>query len=73
MSAELAIVIVGMNTRDWLRDCLQSLRAHDDVALEIVVVDNGAVVGSGTHDDLLAGCAAYRELADSQSVSAGEP
>ena len=40
---------------------------------QIVVVDNGAVVGSGTHDDLLAGCAAYRELADSQSVSAGEP
>ncbi|WP_283633739.1 ABC transporter ATP-binding protein [Mycolicibacterium poriferae] len=40
---------------------------------QIVVVDNGTVVGSGTHDDLLAGCAAYRELADSQSVSAGEP
>ena len=40
---------------------------------QIVVVDNGAVVGSGTHDDLLASCAAYRELADSQSVSAGEP
>ena len=39
---------------------------------QIVVVDNGTVVGSGTHDDLLAGCAAYRELADSQSVSAGE-
>lgn len=39
---------------------------------QIVVVDNGAVVGSGTHDDLLASCAAYRELADSQSVSAGE-
>ncbi len=39
---------------------------------QIVVVDNGSVVGSGTHDELLAGCAAYRELADSQSVSAGE-
>ncbi|MBX7456173.1 ABC transporter ATP-binding protein/permease [Mycolicibacterium sp. 3033] len=39
---------------------------------QIVVVDNGSVVGAGTHDELLAGCAAYRELADSQSVSAGE-
>ena len=46
MSVELAIVIVGMNTRDWLRNCLQSLRAHDDVALEIVVVDNCSEDGS---------------------------
>ncbi|TRW80919.1 ABC transporter ATP-binding protein [Mycolicibacterium sp. 018/SC-01/001] len=34
----------------------------------IVVVDDGRVVGAGTHDDLLAGCTAYREFADSQSV-----
>lgn len=46
MAAELAIVIVGMNTRDWVRGCLQSLRAHDDVALEIVVVDNCSEDGS---------------------------
>ena len=46
MAAELAVVIVGMNTRDWVRGCLQSLRAHDDVALEIVVVDNCSEDGS---------------------------
>lgn len=34
----------------------------------IVVVDDGRVVGAGTHDELLAGCTAYREFADSQSV-----
>ncbi|MHA0288452.1 ABC transporter ATP-binding protein [Mycobacterium sp. C3-094] len=34
----------------------------------IVVVDDGRVVGAGTHDDLIAGCTAYREFADSQSV-----
>ncbi|VEG57161.1 ABC transporter-like protein [Mycolicibacterium aurum] len=38
----------------------------------IVVVDDGRVVGSGTHDELLQTCQAYREFADSQSVSAGE-
>jgi ATP-binding cassette subfamily B protein/ATP-binding cassette subfamily C protein len=38
----------------------------------IVVVDDGLVVGSGTHDELLQTCAAYREFADSQSVAAGE-
>ncbi|AFM18564.1 ABC-type multidrug transport system, ATPase and permease component [Mycolicibacterium chubuense NBB4] len=40
---------------------------------QIVVVDDGRVVGAGTHDDLLTRCAAYREFADSQSVKAGEP
>ncbi|OKH67686.1 ABC transporter ATP-binding protein [Mycobacterium sp. SWH-M1] len=34
----------------------------------IVVVDDGRVVGSGTHDELIAECTAYREFADSQSV-----
>ena len=39
---------------------------------QIVVVDDGAVVGAGSHEQLLAECTPYRELADSQSVSAGE-
>ena len=34
----------------------------------IVVVDDGRVVGAGTHDELIAECTAYREFADSQSV-----
>ena len=46
MAAEIAVVIVGMNTRDWVRGCLESLRAHDDVTLEIVVVDNCSEDGS---------------------------
>ncbi|MBB3605854.1 ABC-type multidrug transport system fused ATPase/permease subunit [Mycolicibacterium sp. BK556] len=37
----------------------------------IIVVDGGRVVGSGTHDTLLAECATYAEFADSQSVGAG--
>ena len=38
----------------------------------IVVVDDGRVVGTGTHDELLQVCDTYREFADSQSVTAGE-
>jgi ATP-binding cassette subfamily B protein len=32
----------------------------------IVVMEDGAVVGSGTHDELLAGCPTYREIVESQ-------
>ncbi|MFT4087056.1 MAG: ABC transporter ATP-binding protein [Gordonia sp. (in: high G+C Gram-positive bacteria)] len=33
---------------------------------QIVVLDRGRVVGLGTHQDLLAGCHTYREIAESQ-------
>ncbi|WP_204806719.1 ABC transporter ATP-binding protein [Mycobacterium riyadhense] len=36
---------------------------------QIIVVDNGQVVGAGTHESLLADCATYAEFAASQSVS----
>ncbi|MEZ0383746.1 ABC transporter ATP-binding protein [Mycobacterium sp. pW045] len=39
---------------------------------QVIVVDDGRVVGAGTHQQLLAGCPAYAELAESQSL-AGEP
>jgi ATP-binding cassette subfamily B multidrug efflux pump len=32
----------------------------------IVVMEDGAVVGSGTHDELLADCGTYREIVESQ-------
>ena len=32
----------------------------------IIVLDRGAIVGIGTHDDLLDSCPAYREIAESQ-------
>ena len=40
---------------------------------QIVVIDDGRVVGAGTHDQLLRTCDQYREFADSQSVNAGQP
>jgi len=40
---------------------------------QIVVIDDGRVVGAGTHDHLLQTCDPYREFADSQSMNAGQP
>jgi len=38
---------------------------------QVVVVDDGQVVGVGTHETLLATCPTYAEFADSQSLGAG--
>ena len=38
---------------------------------QIIVIDDGRVVGAGTHESLLADCPTYAEFADSQSVTAG--
>jgi len=42
---------------------------HADV---IVVLDDGDIVGIGTHEELLAGCEVYKEIYDSQYRKAGE-
>ncbi|MCV6968824.1 ABC transporter ATP-binding protein [Mycobacterium bohemicum] len=39
-------------------------------AEQVIVIDNGQLVGRGTHESLLTDCAAYAEFADSQSVGA---
>jgi ATP-binding cassette subfamily B multidrug efflux pump len=38
---------------------------------QVVVIDDGVVVGTGTHESLLVDCPIYAEFADSQSVGAG--
>lgn len=38
---------------------------------QVIVVDDGRVVGTGTHESLLAECPTYREFAESQSLDAG--
>jgi ABC-type multidrug transport system fused ATPase/permease subunit len=37
---------------------------------QIVVIDNGRILGVGTHDALLTECPEYAEFADSQVVGA---
>jgi N-acetylglucosaminyl-diphospho-decaprenol L-rhamnosyltransferase len=46
--SDLGIVIVNYNTRDRLRDCLQSLEASRGVSFIVYVVDNGSPDGSAT-------------------------
>ena len=38
---------------------------------QVIVIDDGKVVGAGTHESLLADCPTYAEFADSQSVGVG--
>jgi ATP-binding cassette subfamily B multidrug efflux pump len=35
----------------------------------LIVIDNGKIVGTGTHESLLADCATYAEFAASQSLT----
>src|SRR5262249_9383531 len=37
---------------------------------QVIVVDNGKLVGAGTHESLLADCPTYAEFADSQWLGA---
>jgi ATP-binding cassette subfamily B protein len=38
---------------------------------QILVLDNGTVVGAGTHDELVATCPTYAEIVDSQMAARG--
>lgn len=58
VSADSTVVIVSQR--------IATVSAAD----QIVVIDDGRVVGIGTHDTLLADCPTYAEFADSQSVGA---
>ncbi len=59
VSAAATVVIVAQR--------ISTVAAAD----QIVVIDDGKVVGTGTHESLLADCRTYAEFADSQAVGAG--
>ncbi len=59
VSADATVVIVAQR--------ISTVAAAD----QIIVVDDGRVVGTGTHESLLADCPTYAEFADSQSIGAG--
>lgn len=46
MTPELSIIIVSHNARQWLGQCLGSLRGHAEVAAEVIVVENDSEDGS---------------------------
>src|SRR6185369_1274992 len=58
VSADATVVIVSQR--------ISTIASAD----QVIVVDDGAVVGVGTHDTLLAECPVYAEFAESQGVGA---
>lgn len=47
MSAKLSIVILSYNTKDLLKNCLESLKARKgEINFEVIIVDNGSSDGS---------------------------
>lgn len=59
ISADATVIVVAQR--------ISTVEAAD----QVIVVDDGRVVGTGTHESLLADCPIYAEFADSQSVGAG--
>jgi ATP-binding cassette, subfamily B, multidrug efflux pump len=58
--------------RDFSADStviVASQRVSAVAADQVVVIDDGAVVGIGSHESLLYECPTYAELAESQSIS----
>lgn len=46
MSPKVAVIVVNWNGERFIRGCLRSLQAQDEIDREIVVVDNGSTDGS---------------------------
>lgn len=68
--AALRTAIAGM--KEQMTVFIVSQRASSiQHADQIVVLDDGAMVGLGTHEELLAGCEVYQEIYDSQFKKSG--
>jgi len=80
-----AFSALDVHTDARVRDALREVAADATVVIvsqristvieadQVVVIDDGRVVGIGTHDALLAECPIYAEFAESQALTAGEP
>ena len=68
----VSVVVPVFNGAQTISETLASVLAQTFTDFEVVVVDDGRVVGTGEHDELVQTCETYREFAASQSVSVGE-
>jgi ABC-type multidrug transport system fused ATPase/permease subunit len=78
-----AFSALDVHTNALVRESLREISAGSTVIIvaqristvlqadQVVVIDGGRVVGSGTHESLLLDCPAYVEFVDSQSFGAG--
>ena len=79
-----AVAAVDPATEDRIQAALSTLAAGRTVlviahrlatvrhAHRIVVVDDGAIAGSGTHEELVRDCPEYRQLAEAQGIGPDE-
>ena len=51
--------------REALREAMRAAE-EDEVPIGAVIVCKGRIIGKGTHEQLLASCAEYREISESQ-------
>lgn len=77
-----AFSALDVHTDAQVRDSLREIAADTTVIIvaqrlstvaladQVIVIDDGRVVGAGTHESLLASCPTYVEFADSQSLGA---
>ena len=78
-----ALSALDVHTDARVRDQLREVAADSTVIIvaqristvmgadQVIVLDDGLVVGTGTHETLLIDCPAYAEFADSQSLGVG--
>ena len=78
-----ALSALDVHTDARVRDQLREVAADSTVIIvaqristvmgadQVIVLDDGHVVGAGTHQTLLTDCPAYAEFADSQSLGVG--
>jgi ATP-binding cassette, subfamily B, multidrug efflux pump len=78
-----ALSALDVHTDARVRDRLREVAADSTLIIvaqristvmgadQVIVLDDGVVVGAGTHETLLIDCPAYAEFADSQSLGVG--
>jgi ATP-binding cassette subfamily B multidrug efflux pump len=77
-----AFSALDVHTDARVRAALRDVSAHSTVIIvaqristvveadQVIVIDDGQVVGSGTHESLLSDCPTYAEFVDSQAIAA---
>ena len=66
MRTTLSVILPVRNGERHLGACLDSISLQKNDSMEILVLDDGEIVGKGTHKELLETCEVYRQIARSQ-------